>query len=75
MARLAAGQKAAQQVALTRARAALKASGASEITSGAAKKHTTASAKAVHHAHGAGVYVKKLKLRKIRLRGSKPSSY
>lgn len=63
------GEKAAQQVALTRARAALKGLGANEIASGAARKRATASTKTIHHAHGAGIRFRRIRLRKIRIRG------
>lgn len=69
MARLAAGQKAAQARALTAARAALKAGGAAETGSGTARRTTTASGRDVHHSHSAGVRLRKVRLRKIRLRG------
>lgn len=65
MARVAAVKKVAHANAILVARTMMKGAGPSH----------TASTKAVHHSSSVGGYVKKLKTRKIRLRGSKPSSF
>jgi hypothetical protein len=69
------GEKAARAAALTAARAGLKGLGANETAGGSARQVRTASTKAVRKAGSGGIYVRKLRLRKIRLRGSRPSNF
>jgi hypothetical protein len=63
------GEKAARQRALTTARAALKGLGANEFSSGSARRVTTAKTTAVRHSKHAGIRVRNIRLRKIRIRG------
>lgn len=67
MTSLGAASKAARATALTQARAALKGAGASETSGGSAGSTKTASAKTGRSSH-AGLRVRKVRLRKIRIR-------
>lgn len=68
MARLAAAQKAGRARALTNARSALKAAGGSEMTGGGGRGRPTASTRAVHASRTAGIRVRRIRLKKIRIR-------